>query len=138
MQNRDMSLDDCGIGPWEYRELKAFCRQYDEKKEKAEDLLHQTGAKLTGMPRGGKISDPVCITAVIREKLLRDCEMIEQAAKEADPAGYEAILKNVTRGTPYEQCGYRGAKSPFFRARKEFFLQLYQKRWLENKALRSG
>ena len=129
---------DCDISPWAYMELQAFCRQYDEKKERAADLLYRAGGNLTGMPRGSNTSDPVCVTTVIRDRLLRDCELIEAAAKEADPAGYDAILRNVTQGIPFEQCGYRGAKSPFFRARKKFFLLLYQQRWRERGAIRSG
>ena len=124
MNTRNLSLDEYGISRWEYKELLAFCRQYDEKRTRAADLLYRTTGNLSGMPRGSNTSDPVCASAVQRERLLRDCEMIEQAAIAADPGGYQAIIKNVTQGIVYERSGYLGGRRQFFEMRRKFFFLL--------------
>lgn len=124
MRDYDLRLDGYEISRWEYKELLAFCRQYEAKKTKAADLLYKTTGNLTGMPRGSNTSDPVCASAVQRERLLRDCELIEQAAIEADPGGYQAIIKNVTQGIVYERSGYLGGRRQFFEKRRKFFFLL--------------
>ncbi len=129
LRDYDLRLDGYEISRWEYKELLAFCRQYEAKKTKAADLLYKTTGNLTGMPRGSNTSDPVCASAVQRERLLKDCEMIEQAAIEADPAGYQAILRNVTRGMRFEETGYYGARSTFYDARRRFFFFLRNRKF---------
>ena len=124
MRDYDLRLDGYEISRWEYKELLAFCRQYEAKKTKAADLLYKTTGNLTGMPRGSNRSDPVCASAVQRDRLLRDCELIEQAAIEADPGGYQAIIKNVTQGIVYERSGYLGGRRQFFEKRRKFFFLL--------------
>ena len=124
LRDYDLRLDGYEISRWEYKELLAFCRQYEAKKTKAADLLYKTTGNLTGMPRGSNTSDPVCASAVQRERLLRDCELIEQAAIEADPGGYQAIIKNVTQGIVYERSGYLGGRRQFFEKRRKFFFLL--------------
>lgn len=54
-----------------------------------------------------------------------DCRIIEETARAADPVGYAALLKNVTQGIRYEESGYYGCRSDFFRARSRFFSQLH-------------
>lgn len=107
---RPLRLDAWGISWEEYKELSYFCLQYDRKKREAEALLtlristptpevYHKGGKAFGafLPRGsGRSSDPVAATAARRERLIRDVDMIEQAAKIAgdDLAGH--LLKAVT------------------------------------------
>lgn len=129
MRNWALKLDKYGISKSEYEELKAFCRRYDEKRAEAADLLYRTTGRLTGMPRGCNTSDPVCVSVARRERLLKECEMIEQAAIEADPAGYQAILRNVTRGMRFEETGYYGARSTFYDARRRFFFFLRNRKF---------
>lgn len=77
------------------------------------------------MPGGNSGSgDPVFGAVKRRERLLKDMEVIEQAAILADPVGYKALLKNVTQGVRYEESGYYGCRSDFFRARVRFFRAL--------------
>ena len=129
MHNRDLSLDEYGISRWEYKELLAFCRQYDEKRARAADLLYRTTGNLSCMPRGSNTSDPVCVSVARRERLLHDCEMIEQAAIAADPENYKAIIRNVTKGAPYEACKFYGARATFFRTRRKFFFLLRNRKY---------
>lgn len=121
---RDRELKSVNIGRWRYLELKAFCRQYDEKRHTAAQLLGVTSPRTDGVPGGGGAGDPVYAVVRRRERLLADCETIEQAAVAADPVGYRAILKNVTQGIRYEETGYYGCRSDFFRARRRFFSAL--------------
>lgn len=129
LRDYDLRLDGYEISRWEYKELLAFCRQYEAKKTKAADLLYKTTGNLTGMPRGSNRSDPVCASAVQRDRLLKDCEMIEQAAIEADADEHQALIKNVTQGAPYESCGFRGARATFFRRRRKFFFLLRNRKF---------
>ena len=122
---RDRELKSVSIGRWRYLELKAFCRQYEEKKHTAAQLLGVFSPRMDGMPGGrGGAGDPVYAAVLRRERLLDDCEKIEQAAVAADPVGYRAIIKNVTQGIRYEETGYYGCRSDFFRARRRFFAAL--------------
>lgn len=124
MRNWALKLDKYGISKSEYEELKAFCRRYDEKRAEAADLLYRTTGKLTGMPRGSNTSDPVCASVLQRDRLLHDCEMIEQAAIAASAELYPYILRNVTRSegitTLNPPCGRR----QFYEARRRFFFLL--------------
>ena len=119
---RDDGIKKAGISRWRYRELRAFCRQYDEKRANA---LRLKGALC-------RVKDGVCIstgeaadlTAARSEKLFRDCRMIEKAAREADPAGGTAIFKNAAQGLRYEETGFYGDRATFFRLRERFFIEL--------------
>lgn len=59
-----------------------------------------------------------------KEKRTEDCLRIEQAAVDADAVRYRPLLKNVTQGIRYEESGYLGCRSDFFRARVRFFERL--------------
>jgi len=112
---RDNGIRKAGISCWRYRELRAFCRQYDEKRAKA---LRMTGSPAAAQDAGGSGD------AAHREKLLGDCRLIERTAQQADPAGSEAIIRNAARGVRYEETGYYGERTTFFRARERFFVAL--------------
>ena len=58
------------------------------------------------------------------KKRTEDCVRIEQAAVEADPFRHTELLKNVTQGIRYEETGFYGSRSDFFRARVRFFERL--------------
>lgn len=59
-----------------------------------------------------------------KEKRTEDCVRIEQAAVDADAVRYMPLMKNVTQGIRYEETGYYGSRSDFFRARGKFFKRL--------------
>lgn len=123
MRNRE--LKTASLSKWRYFELRAFCRQYDEKRRQAAELLALSSPRVDGLPCGkGTPGDSVFTAAMLREQLLADCEMIERAAVAADPVGYRAIIKNVAQGIRYEETGYYGCRSDFFRARRRFFAAL--------------
>lgn len=98
---RDMTWDDYGISKNRYKELKAFCMQYGEKKNKIQYGMNSTVQD--GMPRGSRsTSSPVEKQAIENATYLRDIRMIEEAAVKTNPAIWKYILKSVTEDLSYE------------------------------------
>lgn len=138
-KQRDLKLNDgYEISPARYRELLYFCRQYPEwKTELAANTDAVRALPLTKMPGAPirKPSDQTGELAARRADLARKCELVEQAAIEADGAIYQYIIRNVTQdGVGYYflsrlkddpiPCG----KGYFYRARRRFFYLLNQNR----------
>lgn len=121
---RDNGIKKAGISQWRYRELKAFCMQYDEKKHEAQQLLGLHARRLNGKSGRKDAVDETALTVIRREQLVKDCEMIEQAAQKADPISKDAIIRNVTRGIRFEESCYYGERTSFYRARERFFIIL--------------
>lgn len=126
MRSYRLRLDEYGISRARYDELKAFCRQYDDKKAHANDLLYKTMGKLTGMPRGNNASDPARNNSIRRDGLIKDCEMIEQAAIEANAELYPYIMDNVTRDVQLWKLKPPCGKNQFYKARRKFFFCLHE------------
>lgn len=102
---RDMSWDDYGISKNRYKELKAFCLQYDEKKNKIQYGMNSS--RQDGMPRGSRsTSSPVEQQAIENTMYLQDIRMIEEAAVKANPVIWKYILKSVTQNLSYEFIMY--------------------------------
>lgn len=119
------------ISRYAYEELRAFCRQYGEKKSKAAALADVSSPALTGMPHATGISDPVSRAVERRERLLRDCNMIEQAAAvPSNGAYYHALILNCCHGVGYVYIDPSilptSKRSSFFIARREFFWELWK------------
>ena len=129
MRERPLRMEKYGVSPERYAELKAFCRQYPEKKRKADSLLGAKSPILTGMPRGSGGTDPVHRAAEKRERLLRDVNLIETAAAETKGGAWaRALIRNCCYRVRYEDlrpdempsCN----RSAYFEARREFFIRL--------------
>ena len=120
---RDNGISRAGISCLRYREQRAFCRQYDEKRKRAAQLLTATAHVERGRHRRDSLEN-CALAAQQRERLLGDCRIIERTAMEADPAGSDAILRNAAQGVRFEEVGFYGARSAFFRARERFFIEL--------------
>jgi len=125
MRNRPLNLDAFGISRWAYREMLAFCRQYDDFRREADRLLHERS--------NGRRFDPTPETAARRETLLSYTRMIEQAAHVAGGGGWEyAIIENCCRGVRLDCLD--GSRMPtanrnsYYKARREFFFLLHRKR----------
>lgn len=112
---------------WRYAELRAFCRQYGEKKKLAQALLGGAAQRLDGLPRPSGPCDPVPQAAARRERLIRDCAAIEAAAASLG-AWRWALMQNVCFGLPYEHIPPAllptSNRNAFFRARRIFFDRL--------------
>ena len=108
------------ISKHRYLELKHFCLQYEEWKKELK-LVNYFGS-YGGEVKSFDISKPVERAVEIRERYLRQIEMVEQAALEADGDIYEWILKSVTCGVPYG--GLRASGIPCSR---DYFYDRYRR-----------
>lgn len=121
-KREDLRLQKYNIGVNAYRELLYFCRQYAEKKSQLALLRDISAAAYDGMPRSGKVSTPTEDRAIRAAQLERDCEMIERAAHEADPALAKYLLLNVTQDRlPYEYLNVPAGRRNFYEKRRRFF-----------------
>lgn len=81
---RNLSLKKYGISVHRFEELKGFCLQYDEWRDK---LKYEADAvkspQITGMPFVGGISDSTANLAMRREILFRNCQVVEQTMIQA-------------------------------------------------------
>ena len=119
------------ISRFAYAELRAFCRQYGEKRAKAAALAGISSPLMMGVAHGTAISDPVTRAFERREALLRDCAMIERAAELAGGGGfYHALILNCCHGIGYIYMDPAilptANRNAFFRARREFYWLLHQ------------
>lgn len=101
---RNMNWDDYGISKNRYKELKAFCLQYDEKKNKIKYGL--SAGQSDGQPKARNVESQVERQAIENSMYIKDCAMIEEAAVRANPEIWKYILKSVTLGLSYEFIEY--------------------------------
>lgn len=107
---------------WRVRELVAVCRQYDDRRRRAADLLY--GTPPAG-PGSGAPGDPTAMAVIRRERLLRTNDSIDQAAAAVDQG--TAVCRTVCRGGYYPDAlryGYIGSRATFYRARRRFLEEL--------------
>lgn len=127
---RDMTWNDYGISKNRYKELKAFCLQYNEKKNKIQYGMNSPSQD--GMPRGSRSTNsPVEQQTIENTMYLRDIRMIEEAAVKTNPVIWKYILKSVTEDLSYELIMYdkEQGKIPvgqtdFYAYRKLFYYYL--------------
>lgn len=120
------------IGKWELRELQGFCRQYDEKRQQAADILLQMKS---GTPHGSgrhgvSMESEVDHKVWKRERLLRDIQQIEECARQVDDGRwYKALIQNICQGVSYtcidKACMPTSCRNSYFQARKAFFTRLW-------------
>lgn len=101
---REMTWEDYGISKQRYRELKAFCLQYEEKKNKIKRGL--SGVNYDISPGGLGVGNPTEEAAIRNATYQQDCEMIERAAIAAGPEIYPYIIKSVTEDLTYKYIEY--------------------------------
>ncbi|MBS6644526.1 MAG: hypothetical protein KH366_13185 [Clostridiaceae bacterium] len=128
IRKRDMKLSDYNISRAKYNELKYFCMQYEEKKQKLNKSYGIKAVVNDGMPKGNLPGNPVERTAIQNAMLRKDIELIEQTAVEADPEIYQWLMKNVTEGIGYDYLDVPMSRNRFYDSRKYFFYLLAQKR----------
>ena len=84
-----------------YYELKHFCLQYQGWCRIIRELDGLHSRSVADIIFAG-VSDPTAKIAEVREKYLRNIEMIKRATDEADPVIGTYILRGVTEGLSYE------------------------------------
>ena len=116
---RDMTWEDYGISKNRYKELKAFCLQYDEKKSKIKYGL--SAMQYDGQPKAHSTGSQVENQAIENEIYKKDCAMIEEAAIRTNPEIWRYILKSVTLGLSYEFIEYDDEQGKIPMCRKDFY-----------------
>lgn len=142
MREYRLRMQEMGISKWAYEELRAYCRQYPEKKAQAAALLGIRGSNRiiaakdengdevgVTMPGSLRISTPTADAAIKRIALLRDCDLIDKVAREVDGGEWErALILNCCYGVGYDFIDPAlvptSNRNAFFRARREFFFRL--------------
>lgn len=128
-KERDLRLDQYGISWRRYRELKYFCMQYNEKKEKIKSIIGLSAVNYGHVAgRNKKNHSQTEIQAIKVDKLSDDVKLIEDTINEADNTIYKQLLENITESVPYEYLQVPCGRRQFYRARRKFFYLLSQKR----------
>lgn len=133
MKNWNLGLDEYGISKNRYKELRAFCLQYPEWKEKESEILDSGTAPQDGPAVKNHISDPTQKKglALILSNVTGKIKLIEDTARDVDVILAEYLIRNVT--TEYYgyqdlvKCGMVCSRSDFYRKRRQFFYYLNQK-----------
>lgn len=125
---RDISSKEYSLTPNKFRELKYFCKQYGEKKERLRSMCEISAVTYSDMPKGNRLGDRTASQAESRVQLANDLELIEQTAIQADSELYQYIIANVTQGTRYEHLDIPCSRSVFYRTRRKFFYLLALKK----------
>lgn len=120
--------DEYGISNHRYRELKEFCSQYREKKDKLGQIYTSSCAGPEVTVKGGLPGKPTEQKAMRATRLKEELKVIDDTLKNAcgDDVGVLMYLKkNVTEGIGYSQlgivpCGQRS----FYNYRRKFFFLL--------------
>lgn len=111
-----------------FMELKYFCLQYDEWKEKIREIDGSPCVKFSGEKNPKNISNPVLNTVERREEFQHNIELVEEAAKLADESIYGYLLSSVTKGVSYYglRCysGMPSCKEKYYEGYRKFFFIL--------------
>ena len=110
-----------------YYELKHFCMQYPEWKERLEDISVYPKQRENEI-RNTDPSDPVVVITAERERYLRFVKIVDNVAKELDPVLGIFVLKGITYGISYDllrarldiPCG----KEKYYELYRRFFWAL--------------
>lgn len=125
---KDLSLKEYGISRMRFRELKYYCLQYAEKKQKLSALLGVSAVQYDGMPKGNTVSDSTAALAAKVAEIGEELKIIEETALEAAPGIHIWLLKNVTEEIPYEYMPVPCGRRQFYLARRKFFYLLSEKK----------
>lgn len=130
---RDLKLDEYNIGKYAYRELHNFCLQYPYKEQRLADLRSPYHSPvITGLPHGNVAGQPTEDNAERAAILSHDCEMIEQAAIQANAEDYQNIIRAVTQDMPWYYLrsvfGLKTYEKGFRREMRYFYYLLAKKK----------
>lgn len=99
------------LNKYRYRELCAFCMQYQEWKEELSNNVYYSAITYDGAkPSNHQNSDTTAKHALRMLKLKRNCELIEKCAKEATKLAGKDITDCMIKAACYE-ASYRYLKA---------------------------
>jgi len=119
---------------WQYAEVRALCRQYEELRSQAALLLGARGQSFDPQPHGGGThGDPVAATADKREHILQTVHLIDRTAQAVDGGRWARVLiLNTCYGVPHEKLPQElmptSRRNDFFYARRCFYWRLWHSR----------
>ena len=130
---RPLNRHKYNISKHRFQELYHFCLQYGEWKDELNYKIDTVGSfKITGMPIHNGNVDATQNLAVRRATLEKNCKIIEESAKEADPAIYPYIVKAVTEELTFKYLktvmGMPCGKDMYYDRRRKFYWILDQKK----------
>lgn len=136
MKNRrKLSLDKYGISGKRYKELCAFCEQYDDWKAKiARNETNIASKPISGMPYSytGVTSDKTADGAIENANLRAKVKLVEETAMEASSEFYDELIANICYdvSVKYLIGNKKMPLSPqaFYDRRRYFFYLLDQKK----------
>lgn len=133
----DVRLDEYEISAYAYRELKYFCLQYREKKDRLDAIRGLKARPVSSTPSGSSSASPVEAKAIKAERLASEIELIESTVREVGADIYKWLLESVTtEGVSWYVLSRRldkvpMSKNPFYLRRRMFFKRLAEKKGLE-------
>lgn len=133
MNRHNLRLEKYGLSPDVVTELRGFCWQYKEKKQKINSMVGLSAVSITGLPSGGGISDTTERQAERREKYINDVELIESSAMAAcndSKPMYDCLMRNITEKKAFNFIPAPCSKNTFTLCRHKFFYILAKKKGL--------
>jgi len=126
MSRRELNLRKEKISNARYRELKAFCEQYGEWKERLISMQAISSVQYSDMPGNPNkgVSDMTGRQAIDRIELEEKCKLIEDVAVLAGDDLAKFIIANVCDNKSVislKQKGLRIERSGFYYKRRKFF-----------------
>ena len=124
---REYIPDGYGLSRNRMKELRAFCFQYDEWRQKRADCYTIGSPTISDMPRGGATTSIVERKAIEAQKYSDKIDKIERAALKASDGSemlYKCLIKCVTRGIRFEHMDVPCGRAQFYSMRRLFFCLL--------------
>lgn len=118
--------ENAGINKNRYLELKYIARQYDAMRKEEAKLRRGEVDRPEGGNQTWKQPDPTGNAAVgiaVRSNAHK-IKAIEDSAKAAGPEIYKYLMRCVTRGETFEKMMPPCGRSQFYRARRQFYVEL--------------
>ena len=119
---------------WQYAEVRALCRQYEELRSQASLLLGPRGVSYDPQIHGGGgHGDPTAAAADKRAQILQTVHLIDHVAQVVERGRWARVLiLNTCYGVPYDQLPPESMPTShrwdFFRARRTFYWILWEAR----------
>ena len=125
-QRRELNMKKYSISSARYRELKAFCEQYSEWKDRLISMQALSAVQYSDMPGNPNkgVSDTTGTRAIDRIELEKKCKLIEDVADLAGADLARYIIANVcdNKGINYlKSQGLMIERSGFYHRRRKFF-----------------
>ena len=130
---RSLNKDKYKISDYRFRELYYFCLQYEEWKQELKDKKNPLkGMQYSGAPASGNPGNPTATAGIECAELSNKCDLVEQAAKAADPELWEYILYAVTHDkisfdTLKAQKNIPCERDRYYNSRRKFYFVLDKK-----------